>query len=210
MDAHLSDDGAFAQRILVDIRSDTGRAQAAAPEFPDDDLGIDLGADDRNFRILDAKFAKDLPGDRNHPVEIAVAAGHAATAENDGTTDPCTGFDHVAEIQLDRFGLEILGAGAEIVRTGVHRAAVADDGVDLALQSRVEQLLGITVAKRATGRDHTVNKLWHLPAPSLLGHREWFAASAGRQMIQTGIENKYGLDIEVSAADMADQSVKRS
>jgi len=44
----------------------------------------------------------------------------------------------------------------------------------------------------------------------LLGHREWFAASAGRQMIQTGIENKYGLDIEVSAADMANQSVKRS
>jgi hypothetical protein len=29
-------------------------------------------------------------------------------------------------------------------------------------------------------------------------------------MIQTGIENKYGLDIEVSAADMADQAVKRS
>jgi hypothetical protein len=29
-------------------------------------------------------------------------------------------------------------------------------------------------------------------------------------MIQTGIENKYGLAIEVSAADMADQAVKRS
>jgi hypothetical protein len=29
-------------------------------------------------------------------------------------------------------------------------------------------------------------------------------------MIQTGIENKYGLDIEVSAADMAGQAVKRS
>jgi hypothetical protein len=29
-------------------------------------------------------------------------------------------------------------------------------------------------------------------------------------MIQTGIENKYDLDIEVSAADMADQAVKHS
>jgi hypothetical protein len=28
-------------------------------------------------------------------------------------------------------------------------------------------------------------------------------------MIQTGTENKYGLDIEVSAADMPDQAVKR-
>jgi hypothetical protein len=42
------------------------------------------------------------------------------------------------------------------------------------------------------------------------GSPEWFAASAGGQMIHTGIENKYGLDIEVSAADMADQAVKRS
>jgi hypothetical protein len=42
------------------------------------------------------------------------------------------------------------------------------------------------------------------------GSPEWFAASAGRQMIQTGIENKYGFDIEVSVADMADQAVKRS
>jgi hypothetical protein len=40
--------------------------------------------------------------------------------------------------------------------------------------------------------------------------REWFAASAGGSMIQTAIENKYGLDIEVSSADMADQAVKRS
>lgn len=29
-------------------------------------------------------------------------------------------------------------------------------------------------------------------------------------MIQTAIENKYGLDIEVSAANMADQADKRS
>jgi hypothetical protein len=40
--------------------------------------------------------------------------------------------------------------------------------------------------------------------------RKWFAASAGGSMIQTAIENKYGLDIEVSSADMADQAVKRS
>jgi hypothetical protein len=28
-------------------------------------------------------------------------------------------------------------------------------------------------------------------------------------MVQAAIENKYGLDIEVSAANMADQAVKR-
>jgi hypothetical protein len=33
-------------------------------------------------------------------------------------------------------------------------------------------------------------------------------ASAGGSMVQAAIENKYGLDIEVSAADMADQAVK--
>jgi len=40
--------------------------------------------------------------------------------------------------------------------------------------------------------------------------RKWFAAGAGGSMIQTAIENKYGLDIEVSSADMADQAVKRT
>jgi len=29
-------------------------------------------------------------------------------------------------------------------------------------------------------------------------------------MIQAGIKNKYGFDMQVSAADMADQAVKRS
>jgi len=49
-----------------------------------------------------------------------------------------------------------------------------------------------------------------LSAPSAQGNPGWFAASADGQMIQTRIENKYGLDIEVSAVDMADQAVKRS
>ncbi|WP_156489466.1 hypothetical protein [Bradyrhizobium sp. DOA1] len=38
----------------------------------------------------------------------------------------------------------------------------------------------------------------------------WIVASAGGSMIQTSIKNKYRLDIEVSAADMADQADKRS
>jgi hypothetical protein len=41
------------------------------------------------------------------------------------------------------------------------------------------------------------------------GSPEWFAASAGRQMIQTGIKNKYGFDMQVSAPDMADHVIKR-
>ena len=43
-----------------------------------------------------------------------------------------------------------------------------------------------------------------------MGQSEWFAASAGGPMIQTSLENKYGFDIEVSVADMADQADKRS
>ncbi|QIO35974.1 hypothetical protein [Bradyrhizobium sp. 1(2017)] len=42
------------------------------------------------------------------------------------------------------------------------------------------------------------------------GAARWIVASAGGSMIQTAIENKYGLDIEVSAANMADQADKRS
>jgi hypothetical protein len=42
------------------------------------------------------------------------------------------------------------------------------------------------------------------------GNPKMIAASAGGSMIQTAIENKYGFDIEVSSADMADQAVKRS
>jgi hypothetical protein len=30
-----------------------------------------------------------------------------------------------------------------------------------------------------------------------LGHPEWLAASAGGQMIQAGIKNKYGFDMQV-------------
>jgi hypothetical protein len=41
------------------------------------------------------------------------------------------------------------------------------------------------------------------------GDPEWFAASASGQMIQAGIKNKYGFDMQVSAADMAGQILKR-
>jgi hypothetical protein len=41
------------------------------------------------------------------------------------------------------------------------------------------------------------------------GNPEWLAASASGQMIQDGIENKYGFDMQVSAPDMADHVIKR-
>ena len=44
MDAHLADDGAFAQRILVEIGAGAGRAQRTGAEFLDDDLRIEFGA----------------------------------------------------------------------------------------------------------------------------------------------------------------------
>lgn len=42
-----------------------------------------------------------------------------------------------------------------------------------------------------------------------MGNPKRIVASASGAMIQSAIENKYGLDIEVSPADMADQGVKR-
>jgi len=39
--------------------------------------------------------------------------------------------------------------------------------------------------------------------------RKRIVASAGGSMVQTAMENKYGLAIEVSAADMTDQADKR-
>jgi hypothetical protein len=41
------------------------------------------------------------------------------------------------------------------------------------------------------------------------GSPEWFAASAGGQMIHGGTKNKYGFDMQVSAPDMADHVIKR-
>jgi hypothetical protein len=41
------------------------------------------------------------------------------------------------------------------------------------------------------------------------GNPEWVAASASGQMLPAGIKNKYGFDMQVSAADMAGQILKR-
>ena len=116
----------------------------------------------------------------------------------------------MAEVELDRFVLEIFSASAEVVRAGIHRAAVADDGVDLALQGHFQQLLWIAVTQCPTGRDNAIDELWHWECPLIVwGNPEWFAASAGGQMIQAGIKNKYVLDMRVSASDMANHVIKR-
>jgi hypothetical protein len=45
-----------------------------------------------------------------------------------------------------------------------------------------------------------------LPLKIALGSPEWCAASAAGEMIQAGIKNKYGFDMQVSAADMGSSS----
>ena len=77
-------------------------------------------------------------------------------------------------------------------------------------QGGFERLLGIAVSERAAGGDDTVNQLRHwIALRTGWDNPEWFAASASGQMIQAGIKNKYGFDIQVSAADMAGQVIKR-
>ena len=100
MDAHLADDGALTQRSLVEIRARPRRAQRTGAEFLDDDFRVDFGADHGDLGTLNAKLGKHLLGRRDHPIDIAIAAGHSTTSENDGTTYPCAGFDHVTEIEL--------------------------------------------------------------------------------------------------------------
>jgi len=49
-----------------------------------------------------------------------------------------------------------------------------------------------------------------LECPSIVwGSPEWFAASAGGQMIHAAIKNKYSFDMQVSPPDMADHAIKR-
>ena len=165
MDSHLADDGALAQRIFIEVGTGAGRAQRSGTEFLDDDLRVEFGADHRDLGTLDAELCEHFLGDPDHPVEVAIASGHSAASENHRAADPGAGFDHMAEIKLDRFALEILGTGAEVIRAGIHRAAVADDGVDLASQGRFQRLFRVAVAECATGRDNAINELWHWRVP---------------------------------------------
>jgi hypothetical protein len=161
MDAHLTDDGAIAQCLFAELGAETGGAQRTLPKLSDGDFRIQLGADDRDLGVPDVKVGEDLLGEVDHPVEVAVAAGHAATAEDNGAADLLCALHHVAEVGLDRFALEIFGAGPEVMRAGVHRAAVADDRVDTPLQGLFQRFLRVSVSKCATGGNNAVDELWH-------------------------------------------------
>jgi hypothetical protein len=161
MDSHLPDDHAVAKRLFIQLRTDAGRTQGAVAAFPNDDFRVELGTYDSDFGILNIEFGKDLLGNIDHPVEIAIAAGHAAAAEDYRAADFLAGRHHVTVVGLHRLALEIFGAGAEIIRACVHRSAIANDGIHAALQSRLQRFVWIAISKRATGRNDTVNHVRH-------------------------------------------------
>ena len=120
MNAHLPDDHALAQRLLVKLRTEAGRPQRAVPVLLDDDFRIQLGADHRDLGILDLQFGEDFLGNGDHPIQIAIAAGHTAAAEDHGAADLLARRDHVPVIGLHGLAFKILGARAEIIRASVH------------------------------------------------------------------------------------------
>ena len=166
MDSHLPDDGAFAQRVFTQVRTAAGRAQGSLAKFLDDDFRIQFGADDGNLGIPDVEFGENFLREIHHPVEIAVAAGHSAAAEDDRTADLLAGLHHVGEVRLHSFALEIFSAGAKIIGPCVHRAAVANNGIDAAIYGCFQRFLRISVSQSTAGGDHAIDKFWHVNAPS--------------------------------------------
>ena len=211
MNAHLADDGALAQRLFAEFGAHAGGAQRALPQLLDDDFGIQLGADNRNLGVPHVEFGEDLLGDVEHPVEVAVAARHAAAAEDDGAADLLCALDHVSKISLDRFSLEIFSAGSEVIRAGVHRAAVGDDRVDASLQGLSQRFLRVSVPERATGRNDAIDKLWHVKVPDLFeGGPNWLhPADCGEYHLTTRY-NKYCFNMGLSASDIPfNRSIQR-
>src|SRR5258708_21168401 len=121
MNPHLTYDHALAQSILAELWTHIGGAGRTFAKFPDNNFGFDLGADDRNLGVANPKLVKDLLGDFDHPVEIAVAAGHAAAAEDRRAVELVRGFDYITVIGLDRIALEIGVTRAKVIGTRIHR-----------------------------------------------------------------------------------------
>src|SRR5262249_51542557 len=132
--------------------------------FPNHDFRIEFGADDRNRRFANGQLAENLLRDLDHPIEIAISAAHPAAAQNDRAADLEPGFYDMTVIGLDGVALEIVGAGAEIIRPCIDRARVANDGVDTAPQRRLQRFPRKTVSEGAARRDDTVNEVRHQAA----------------------------------------------
>ena len=111
------------------------------------------------FASLTPSSGKDLLGDIEHVVDVAVAAGHARAAKDDRSARLLPGLDHVTPVGLHRLALEIFGARAEVVGTGIHRSGVGDDGVDTSLQGRVERRLGVAVSESSADGHDAINEL---------------------------------------------------
>src|ERR1700710_830619 len=98
MNSHLSDDGAFAQRVFAQFWATTGSAKGSFVKFPNDGFRIQFGADDGYLGIPDAQLGENFLGEIYHPAKVAVASGHAAASEDDRTADLLSSIHHVGEI----------------------------------------------------------------------------------------------------------------
>ena len=71
-------------------------------KFFDGDFRIQLGPDDADFGILHFQFSEYFLGNVDHPVDTAIAACHAAAAENDGNAEPLASLLRRPNLRLGR------------------------------------------------------------------------------------------------------------
>src|SRR3981081_4600959 len=203
MDPHLTYDHALAQSVLAELRTHTGRAERIFMKFPDNNFGIDFRADDCDPGVANPKLAENFLGDFDHPIEIAVATGHAAAAQDCRAAVLVGGFHHMTVIGLDRIALEIGGACAKVVRTRIHRPGITNEGIDPSPQRMPQRLARIAVSERAAGRHYAVDEVRHRIALLERGQPKWPARLTDGPLIQTAVENKYGFNMQVSVKAMA-------
>ncbi|MNL48942.1 hypothetical protein D3C87_1718380 [compost metagenome] len=120
MYAHLSHDGAFLQRILVQCRAGTRGLQRARAQFLNDGGRVQLGPDDGHGTVRHPELLEHFLGHLDHPIQVAVASRHAAAAQDDRPIDPFARFDHMAEVRLDCLAFEVLLSRSQIVGAGIH------------------------------------------------------------------------------------------
>src|ERR1700749_2149099 len=102
MNAHLADAHALLQRLFAEFWTDAGRVQRTVAVLPHNSFRIEFGVNDPHLGVANPEFVEHVLGDPKHGIEIAVAAGHAATADDDRATDPLAGLDHVPVIGFHR------------------------------------------------------------------------------------------------------------
>ncbi len=165
MNAHLADDHAFAQGILAEFRPRPVARSAPLRNSLMTISGSSSAPIAATLASCHIEVFENLLCNIQHEIKIAIAASHAAAAEDHGTAELLARFHHMAVVDLHRFAFEVFCAGAEIIRSGVHGAAIGNDGIDTAVKRRVERLFRIAIAKSTACGDNAIDKFRHSLPP---------------------------------------------